>query len=120
LIVVGCATARPLVGHAQQAKRVRRIGVLDLRPRDDPQERSRINAFLQALEPLGWTAGRSLQIDARWASGDVELLRRHATELVAAVEKALGAFAPELNGGLIVTGSVAAGVHSKLIVTLAA
>ena len=39
---------------------------------------------VQALDLLGWTVGRNLQIDVRWAAGDADLLRRRATELVAA------------------------------------
>ena len=62
---------------------MRRIGVLTP-GRDDPEQRARIDALLQVLEPLGWTVGRNLQIDARWAQGDVNLLRKHAAELVAA------------------------------------
>src|SRR5262245_65470438 len=63
---------------------MRRVGVLMPNPDDDPWAQVRIQAFTQALEELGRTVGRRLQIDARWAAGDVDLLRRHASELVAA------------------------------------
>ena len=79
----GAVVAWPLMAGAQQAERVRRIGVLTP-GRDDPEQRARIDALLQVLEPLGWTVGRNLQIDARWAQGDVNLLRKHAAELVVA------------------------------------
>ena len=79
----GAVVAWPLMAGAQQAERVRRIGVLTP-GRDDLEQRARIDAFLQVLEPLGWTVGRNLQIDARWAQGDVNLLRKYAAELVAA------------------------------------
>ena len=79
----GAVVAWPLMAGAQQAERVRRIGVLTP-GRDDLEQRARIDAFLQVLEPLGWTVGRNLQIDARWAQGDVNLLRKHAAELVVA------------------------------------
>jgi putative tryptophan/tyrosine transport system substrate-binding protein len=78
----GAAVAWPLAASAQ-GERVRRIGVLTPGG-DGPEQRARIEAFQQALEPLGWTVGRNLKIDARWAAGDADLLRRYATELVAA------------------------------------
>jgi ABC-type uncharacterized transport system substrate-binding protein len=84
VILLGGTAAWPVWAHAQQQERVRRVGVLEPAARDDPLRRSRVDAFVQALEPLGWTIGRNLEIDVRWATGDVELLRRHATELVAA------------------------------------
>jgi putative ABC transport system substrate-binding protein len=62
---------------------MRRIGVL-MPQLSQGRSRRLLETFVQALEPLGWTVGRNLQIDARWAAGDTALLRRHATELVAA------------------------------------
>jgi putative tryptophan/tyrosine transport system substrate-binding protein len=79
----GAAAAWPLAARAQQPERMRRIGVLMNIAADDPQAQSRIEAFLQGLQPLGWTVGRNLQIDVRWAAADADLFRRYATELVA-------------------------------------
>ena len=79
----GAAAAWPLAARAQQPDRMRRIGVLMNIAADDPQAQARIEAFLQGLQPLGWTVGRNLQIDARWAAADAGLFRRYATELVA-------------------------------------
>ena len=73
----------PLAARTQEVERMRRIGVLVPNP-EDPRGNARIVAFRQALDLLGWTVGRNLQIDVRWAAGDADLLRRHATELVAA------------------------------------
>jgi hypothetical protein len=42
----------------------------------------RLAAFLQGLQQLGWTAGRNLQIDTRWAAGNADHIRKHAAELV--------------------------------------
>jgi putative ABC transport system substrate-binding protein len=33
--------------------------------------------------PLGWTIGRNVRVDIRWAIGDPERFRRYAGELVA-------------------------------------
>ena len=77
----GMAASWSLEAHAQE--RVRRIGVLtNLRP-DDADIQSRLAAFVQGLEQLGWTVGRNLQIDYRWSEGNADRLRRHAAELVA-------------------------------------
>ena len=73
----------PLAARTQEVERMRRIGVL-VPNAEDPGGNARVVAFRQALDLLGWTVGRNLQIDVRWAAGDADLLRRHATELVAA------------------------------------
>jgi hypothetical protein len=66
---------------AQQAERVRRIGVLTYIAVDDAEGQARLAAFTQALSQLGWSEGRNVRIDTRWATaGDVH---RHAAELVA-------------------------------------
>jgi putative ABC transport system substrate-binding protein len=49
---------------------MRRIGVLMNLAADDPAGRVRLAAFLQGLQQLGWTDGRNVRIDARWAAGD--------------------------------------------------
>ena len=79
----GAAAAWPLAARAQQPERMRRVGVLMNIAVDDAQAQSRMEAFLHGLQPLGWTVGRNLQIDARWAAADAGLFRKYATELVA-------------------------------------
>jgi putative ABC transport system substrate-binding protein len=81
ITLLGGATAWPLAARAQQGERVRRIGVLMYLPADDPEGQARIAAFLQALQQLGWSDGRNLQIDTRWATASD--IRKHASELVA-------------------------------------
>jgi putative tryptophan/tyrosine transport system substrate-binding protein len=80
---LGGAAAGPVVGRAQQpASRVRRIGVLINFAPDDSAARSRLEAFLEGLHSLGWIDGRNLQIDLRWAAGDLDRVRAYAAELV--------------------------------------
>jgi putative ABC transport system substrate-binding protein len=79
----GAAAAWPLAARAQQAGRVRRIGVLVNLPADDPQAQVRNAALLQGLQQLGWTVGRNLRIDYRWGSGNADNVRKFAAELVA-------------------------------------
>jgi putative ABC transport system substrate-binding protein len=75
--------AWPLGARAQQQERVRRIGVLMNLAEDDPEASARISAFVQRLSQLGWTEGRNLQIDYRWAAGKSEWFGKYADELVA-------------------------------------
>jgi hypothetical protein len=77
------AAAWPLPARAQQPERMRRIGVLSNLGADDAEGQSRNAAFEQVLEELGWTIGRTLQIDYRWSNGDAARLRIHAAELIA-------------------------------------
>jgi putative ABC transport system substrate-binding protein len=80
----GAAAAWPLAARAQQAARVRRIGVLSTVPPDDPEIQARMAAFHQGLQEAGWVVGRNLRIEYRWSrAGDNEQTRKYATELVA-------------------------------------
>ena len=62
---------------------MRRIGVLLPAAADDPEYQARVAAFMQGLQQLGWTIGRNLRIDTRWATTNAAEIRRHAAELVA-------------------------------------
>ena len=73
----------PLAARAQQGERVRRVGVLMNLAADDPQGQARVGAILQALQQMGWTDGRNIRIDTRWAAGNANEIRRHAAELAA-------------------------------------
>jgi len=77
------AAAMSLPVCAQQRERMRRIGVLLPATVDDPAWQVRLAAFHQGLAPLGWSIGRNVQIDTRWASSNAADLRRHAAELAA-------------------------------------
>ena len=69
------------MAHAQE--RVRRIGVLSALAADNPENQTRIAAFLQGLQQLGWIVGRNVRIDYLLGGGDAEHMRRHAAELIA-------------------------------------
>jgi putative ABC transport system substrate-binding protein len=79
----GAAVAWPLVARAQQAERMRRIGILLPASAEDSQFQTWVGAFLQALALSGWTIGRNVQIDTRWAGANANTIQRHAAELVA-------------------------------------
>ena len=73
----------PLAAHAQQNERIRRIGVVGILAKDDPEVANRVATFQEALASFGWFDGQNLRIDYRWAGGDADRLKKYATELVA-------------------------------------
>ena len=79
----GAAATWPLAAHAQQGERIRRVGMLLPAAADDRNFQAWVGAFLQALAQLGWTIGRNVRIDTRWATTDAAAIRRHAAELAA-------------------------------------
>jgi putative tryptophan/tyrosine transport system substrate-binding protein len=81
--LLGGAAALPLAALAQQGERMRHIGLLLPASADDPEFQARIKAFLQGLALSGWTVGRNVQLEYRWAGTNPDDIRRHATELVA-------------------------------------
>jgi putative tryptophan/tyrosine transport system substrate-binding protein len=84
ITLLGAAAATwPLAARAQQSERMRRIGVLLPAAADDPQWQARVGAFLQGLALLGWTIGRNVRIDTRWATANTAEIGKHAAELVA-------------------------------------
>jgi putative ABC transport system substrate-binding protein len=78
----GAAAAWPLAARAQQGDRMRRVGVLMGRDENDPEVKTIVSAFTQALADLGWTDGRNVRIDGRRAGGDINRTRALAQELV--------------------------------------
>jgi putative tryptophan/tyrosine transport system substrate-binding protein len=79
----GAAAAWPIAARAQQQERVRRIGILLPVAADDAEFQTRVGAFLQGLQQLGWAIGRNVRIDTRWAGASAAEIRRHAAELIA-------------------------------------
>jgi putative ABC transport system substrate-binding protein len=79
----GAAATWPLAARAQERARLRRIGVILPAVADDPVWQARLGAFLQALALLGWTIGRNVHIDTRWATSNAADIRRHAAEMAA-------------------------------------
>jgi putative ABC transport system substrate-binding protein len=78
---VAGAMAWPVIAHAQGG--LRRIGILMNFDATDKVAEVRISKFLQALDRLGWTEGRNLKVEIRWAGGDTERIRKDVAELIA-------------------------------------
>ena len=83
ITMLGGAAAWPVAALAQQADRMRHIGVLMPAAESDPEYQTRMGAFQQALALLGWTEGRNARIDIRWATNNADRIRASAAELVA-------------------------------------
>jgi putative ABC transport system substrate-binding protein len=79
----GAAAAWPLTARAQQPALVRRMGMLIGYAENDPETQARLSAFRQGLEHLGWTEGRSVRIDYRFAPASPDQAQLFAKELVA-------------------------------------
>jgi putative ABC transport system substrate-binding protein len=78
----GAAVSWPIAAQAQQDGRVRQIGVLMAFAESHLEAQAWIAAFREELQKLGWTEGRNIRIDSRWATGDEEALQRFGKELV--------------------------------------
>src|SRR5215475_13566822 len=79
----GAAAVWPLASRAQQpAPAVRRIAVLLRVAKDDPDAQRDLQAFSEELQKLGWTTGRTILIEYRYASGDAAQMQTYAAEVV--------------------------------------
>ena len=103
----GAAAAWPFAARAQQGERMRRIGMLTNLAENDPEERRRMAAFLQALQKLGWRDDDNVRIDHRVAQGTADNARRYAAELVA--------LAPDV---ILASGSVSTGALFEATTTV--
>ena len=81
-LVSGAAASWPLVAHAQQPNRLRRIGVLNSLAETDLDAQAWDAAFRKRFDELGWVDGRNIHIDYRWGAGSVERVQLFAKELV--------------------------------------
>jgi putative ABC transport system substrate-binding protein len=83
------AAAWPLAVRAQQTERMRHIAVLLPATADNPVFQSWVAAFFQGLALSGWTVGRNLRVETRWATTNPTEIRRHAAELAALAPDAI-------------------------------
>ena len=95
------AAAWPLAARAQQPERMRRIAILLPAAADDPQYQTFVGAFLQGLAELGWTIGRNVRIDTRWAGASAAEIRKHAAELIALAPDVILAYGASTVGALL-------------------
>jgi putative ABC transport system substrate-binding protein len=101
IALFGGAVAWPAMAGAQQAERMRLIGVLLPATGDEAEMQARIAAFHQGLQQSGWTIGRNVRIDTRWATTDAAEIRKHAAELAALAPDVILAHAATTVGPLL-------------------
>jgi putative ABC transport system substrate-binding protein len=97
----GTAASWPLAARAQRSERMRRIGILLPATADNPEFQARVGAFLQGLQQSGWSIGRNVQIDTRWATANADEIRRHAAELAALAPDAIVAHGSSTVGAMV-------------------
>ena len=82
ILGLGSATAWPVVATGQQTDRMRRVGVLIVSFEPETRNNQQTIGFGQEFEHLGWTEGKNVHIDYRYAAGDPALFKKFASELV--------------------------------------
>ena len=107
IALLGGAAAWPVAARAQP-ERVRRIGALiGGAAETDPQSRARMAALWEGFAQRGWSEGRNLRIDYRWAGTDPVSIRTFAAELVSTAPEAIFAHStPATTGMLQATRSI--------------
>ena len=81
ITLLGGAATWPVAVRAQP-ERVRRIGIIVPAAADDSEFQARVGVFLQALALLGWTIGRNMRVDTRWATTNAAEQWRSAAAFV--------------------------------------
>jgi ABC-type uncharacterized transport system substrate-binding protein len=99
IALLGGAATWPFAAHAQQSRKVPRIGVL--LPGTPTSFAVRANAFLEGLRDLGYVEGQTIAIEWKWAEDKIERIPQLAAELVRA------------NVDVIVTGGTSAATALK-------
>jgi putative ABC transport system substrate-binding protein len=126
IAALGSAAAWPLAARAQPPERMRRIAVLN-GTAPTGQNPAAYDAFLRRLGELGWTDGRNVRIEVRWANSNPELMRSYGTELagnspdvfLVLSNPALAAMRPLAGNTPIVFVQVADPVGSGFVASLA-
>ena len=124
--LVGGAASWPVVALAQQPEPMRRIGVLVGLAENDPEMKERLAGFRQGLEKLGWSEGRNVRIDYRFAPAGTrahllarELVALQPDVILAQSTPATAALKPETSTIPIVFAGVADPIGSGFVASLA-
>jgi putative ABC transport system substrate-binding protein len=82
-LIGGAAAAWPVAARAQQADRMRRLGVLRSADAGGRKGEAQLFAFTEELAVSGWADGPNLRMEIRWGGGNVNRASVFAKELVA-------------------------------------
>jgi len=80
-LISGASLGWALAARAQQNGSPRVVALMAFKE-DDPEEQLRVNALREGLQALGWRERTNIQIEWRFAAGDLSLMQRYASELV--------------------------------------
>ena len=80
--LLGGLAAIPLAARAQQAGRVRRVGILMPFSPSDKEMQGRVQALKEELQNRGWARGANIEFDERWTTDNMDLVRANAANLV--------------------------------------
>ncbi|MFL5216026.1 MAG: ABC transporter substrate-binding protein [Microvirga sp.] len=123
--LVSSAVVWPLAARGQPSDRVRRIGVLVGLAENDPEMKRRLAGLREGLEKLGWSEGRNVRIDYRFApsGSQVQVLARELVALepdviLAQSTPATAALKRETSTIPIVFASVADPIGSGFVTSL--
>src|SRR6266478_6487171 len=100
ITLVGAAAAWPLAARAQKPDLVRRVGILISGAEADPEMQARVAAIRERLDNLGWSEGRNVRIDIRFAGGDPDRHSSLARALVALQPDAIIAYSTPVAAAL--------------------
>ena len=82
-LISSAPAAWPLAARAQQPARLPQVAILRSEVAGDPEGLRNSAVLVQGLQALGWTQGRNVRIEQRWAGGSVDAMKALARELVA-------------------------------------
>jgi putative ABC transport system substrate-binding protein len=82
ITLIGAAAMWPLAVRAQQPERMQRVGILVSGAENDPEIQARLAGFRQGLGRFGWSEGRNVNIDYRFAAANVDRMHAFAKELI--------------------------------------
>jgi putative tryptophan/tyrosine transport system substrate-binding protein len=99
-LIGGAAAAWPLAAASQHTDQMRRIGVLVAYAEGDPEMQARLMAFRQGLEQLGWSEGRNIRFDIRFAPAGAGQEHSRAQKLVALKPDVIFAHTPQVVASL--------------------
>ena len=98
-LIGGGAAAWPFGGHAQQPERVRLVAILMGLAEDDPETKARLVKFRNEMEKFGWSEGRNLRIEVRFAPAGAQASEL-AKELIAHQPEVILAHSAQVAGAL--------------------
>jgi len=81
-VIAGSVAAWPFAADAAEPTRLRHVALLMAQGKNNQEAEAWLAALREGLEKLGWSEGRNIHLEFRWAGFDMELMQRQARELV--------------------------------------